>query len=177
MLKAFREFNLRLSARIEALLPQCRNSIYDGYDRMAQGLVGISPLRVLDVGGGRESHIAEFCTEGSTVIAFDISAEELSQNQKATQKIVADACREFPLPVGSVDLVTSYCVVEHLPDVSAFCRHAYQVFMLGRIDASRLSLPKPRLFHYQSFDSLQGVTLADLLIFRKAEILWIPRLL
>jgi ubiquinone/menaquinone biosynthesis C-methylase UbiE len=131
MWKTFREFNRRLSDRIEARLPQCQNSIYDDYDRMAASLVGGTPLRVLDVGGGRESHIAQFCSEGSTVIALDISPDELARNGKATQKIVADACQEFPLPDESVDLVTSYCVVEHLPEVGAFCRHAFRVLRPG----------------------------------------------
>ncbi|SRR6266568_1618485 len=127
MLKGFLAFNHRLSTRIEGRLPQCRTSIYGDYDRIAHTLVDGVPLTVLDVGGGRESHIAQFCSKGCTIIALDISVDELAQNHKATQKVVADACKEFPLRPESVDLVTSYCVLEHLPDVTGFCQYAYRV--------------------------------------------------
>jgi ubiquinone/menaquinone biosynthesis C-methylase UbiE len=131
MLKAFLALNRRLSTRIEGRLPQCRTSIYEEYDRIARTLVDGGPHIVLDVGGGRESHIAQFCSKDSTIIALDISGDELAQNHKATQKVVADACKEFPLRSESVDLVTSYCVLEHLPNVTAFCRHASRVLRPG----------------------------------------------
>lgn len=131
MLNAMLALNRRLSARIEAMLPQCRASIYDEYDLLAQTLLGGNASTVLDVGGGRESHIARFLTKDSTIIALDISPGELAQNRKATIRVVADACQEFPLPPESVDLVTSYCVLEHLPNVSAFCEHAFRVLRPG----------------------------------------------
>lgn len=131
MLNGITALNRRLSARIEARLPQCQPGIYAEYDRLAQILLDGSPRTVLDVGGGRESHIADFCSSDSTIIAMDISPSELAQNCKATQMVVADACQEFPLQPESVDLVTSYCVLEHLPDVTAFCRHAFRVLRPG----------------------------------------------
>lgn len=131
MLNIFLALNRRLSARIAARLPQCKSNIYAYYDRIAQILLDGIPRTVLDVGGGRETHIAQFCSRGSTIIALDISPTELAQNRKATQKVVADASKEFPLQPESVDLVTSYHALEHLPNVSAFCGHAFRVLRPG----------------------------------------------
>jgi len=100
---------------------------------MAQRVLDGTPCTVLDVGGGRESHIAQFCPKGSELIALDISSDELALNCEATQKVVADACQDIPLPPASVDLVTSYSVFEHLHDVTAFSRQAFRVLRPGGV--------------------------------------------
>ena len=72
---------------------------------------------VVDIGGGRRCVYHHALRPGITLIATDVSAEELALNGHASRTVVADVSQALPLPSASADLVVSRAVLEHVPDV------------------------------------------------------------
>lgn len=85
---------------------------------------------VADIGGGRR---CLFDHKGCRLIAVDISADELSHNRDADERIEADATRCIPLPPCSVDVLTSQSVVEHMKGVEKYVQNAHKVLKPGGI--------------------------------------------
>lgn len=81
---------------------------------------------IVDIGGGKKSPIAEFKNEYNnlTLIAVDISDDELEFNTNVDQKIIADVTKEIPLPDESVDMIISSSVLEHLRGQEKFIQNA-----------------------------------------------------
>lgn len=86
---------------------------------------------VIDVGGGRRCVYYHALRPEISLVAVDISEEELALNEHARQTIVADVSHELPLPRGSVDLVVSRAVLEHVSDVPAAARNIAGVVKPG----------------------------------------------
>jgi SAM-dependent methyltransferase len=90
---------------------------------------------VLDLGGGRRCVYAQAVPRGRNIrlVAVDISAEELAANEDVTDTRVADISKELPFADGSVDLVLSRALLEHVPDVPAAVRHMARVLKPGGV--------------------------------------------
>ncbi len=86
---------------------------------------------VVDIGGGRRCVYHHALRPEITLIATDVSAEELALNVHASQTVVADVSDRLPLPGGSADLVVSRAVLEHVPDVRAAARNVAGVLKPG----------------------------------------------
>jgi ubiquinone/menaquinone biosynthesis C-methylase UbiE len=81
---------------------------------------------IVDIGGGKKSPIAEFKNEYNnlTLIAIDISDDELEANVGVDKKIVADVTQKIPLPDESIDMIISSSVLEHLKGQEEFVKNA-----------------------------------------------------
>ena len=87
----------------------------------------------VDLGGGR------FCAydaaiprdRGVKLVAVDISAEELALNRTADRTVVADVARGLPFEGGTVDLLVSRVVLEHVDGVPAAIAHIHRVLAPG----------------------------------------------
>jgi SAM-dependent methyltransferase len=127
--------NRWISRRIGTGLPQARDDIQLIYERaMSERLESLAgPAIVVDVGGGQRCHFARFrpADGGIRIIAVDVSAEEMATNDDVDEKRVADATKEMPFEPGSVDLVASRSVLEHLPDTEGFIAQCSQVVKPG----------------------------------------------
>ena len=87
----------------------------------------------VDLGGGR------FCAydaaiprdRGVKLVAVDISPEELALNKTADETVVADVAQGLPFADGSVDLLVSRVVLEHVDGVPAAIGHIHRVLAPG----------------------------------------------
>lgn len=90
---------------------------------------------VLDLGGGRR------CVYGRavdppgrvTLIAIDISPEELALNADVAETYVADVAACLPMPDASVDLILSRALLEHVKGVPAAIQHMARVLRPGGV--------------------------------------------
>jgi ubiquinone/menaquinone biosynthesis C-methylase UbiE len=85
---------------------------------------------VVDIGCGRECPFLPFVDEPDShlIVGVDYSSHELHLNPDLSVKIVADAsAATFPICDGSVDLIVSRSVVEHLADNDAFFANCARV--------------------------------------------------
>jgi SAM-dependent methyltransferase len=83
----------------------------------------------LDVGGGRRCVYARSVDPPGRVrlIAVDISAAELAENRDVAETCLADIAGDLPIESGSVDLVLSRALLEHVADVPAAIRNMARV--------------------------------------------------
>lgn len=136
-LRRFFLSNQKICAKVESRLPApFRRHLFTSYkylvaeriDGSAQGLT------VLDIGGGKECPYYEFTKTAAqhTIIAVDISEEELRQNCECHMRVVADAASpSLPFAASSADMITSRSVLEHLRDNAAFLRSCGRVLRRG----------------------------------------------
>ncbi len=83
------------------------------------------PARVLDVGCGGGLFLRELRTPGMKVYGLDVSVEAASVALRQNNVPVAIGdLRAAPYPQGSMDLITMYHVLEHVPDPASFLRAA-----------------------------------------------------
>jgi ubiquinone/menaquinone biosynthesis C-methylase UbiE len=104
------------------------------YDRMAELLVGRSPIRlqgalVADVGSGRGAASRALRTAGARPLAIDV-AEGMLQAEQGPWRLAADA-RALPLRSSSLDGVVAAFSFNHLPDPVAALREAIRVTRSG----------------------------------------------
>lgn len=85
--------------------------------------------KVLDIGGGHDAPFSRQLSGGGrpTIIAMDISEQQLSANQTVNFGIVADACKGFPVEAGSIDVAVTRSLLEHLPDPRVTVREIARV--------------------------------------------------
>jgi len=138
VLERFIIANQRLSGAIERRLPTVfRQHIYTVYKYKAAELINRRSRQiVLDVGGGKDCPFLPFLKApcGHLIVALDISQEELRRNRQLANKIVADAASDrLPLRDGSIDLVLSRSVVEHIRDNAVFFANCARVLRPGGI--------------------------------------------
>jgi SAM-dependent methyltransferase len=129
--------NRRACSALTPRLPQARhdltylNRVYEGL--LASTMSSGSPVLVVDAGAGKETRFARMRDPRSQarVIGVDVSAEEIAQNRDVDEKRVLDVALGLPFADGSVDVVTSNALVEHLADVEAFVIHSARVVKPG----------------------------------------------
>jgi ubiquinone/menaquinone biosynthesis C-methylase UbiE len=118
-------------------LPQARTDLIHlnrRYEQLlAETMTTESQLLVVDAGAGKESRFVRGrpAASGAKVIGVDVSADELALNRDVDEKIVVDVDAGLPFDDGSVDVVTSNALLEHLPDVEAFIAHSARVLRPG----------------------------------------------
>lgn len=134
ILKGIIGCNRRLSGAIEPFLPQAREDIFLLYERKVGERMRTPGIKVIaDVGGGKACPFASYRDAGSgaRIIAVDWSEEEMRENRDVDEKIVADITRGLPFPDGSVDMITSRSVLEHLLDIEAFVAESRRALREG----------------------------------------------
>jgi ubiquinone/menaquinone biosynthesis C-methylase UbiE len=134
LIRAFVESNRRASTAIERRLPHAEPLAEDYALAVARAMNASAGL-VVDIGGGRRCLFAKHRRSAATIVAVDISSEELSHNEDVDRRIVADATK-LPFASDSVDVVCSRSVVEHLPDVDRFLAEAHRVLRPGGLAVS-----------------------------------------
>lgn len=134
--RAFIDRNKRLSALTRNRLPPhwIGEDLKTVQERLVPELIQRleTPL-VIDLGGGRRCAFAAQtpADSGATLVAMDISEEELRLNRDVALRVAADATRPLPLRDASVDLIVSRSVVEHLEDTQTHIAHAYRCLKKG----------------------------------------------
>jgi ubiquinone/menaquinone biosynthesis C-methylase UbiE len=126
--------NKALARRVERRLPNARVDLGGEHEQViARYMNAREGAVVADIGGGRSSRFARLRKPRSTatIVAVDVSAEELELNADADEKRVADATRKLPFADGEVDLVTSSAVLEHLRSVEGFVAESSRVLKPG----------------------------------------------
>jgi ubiquinone/menaquinone biosynthesis C-methylase UbiE len=134
--RRFVELNVRSSRSTERILRlptdktlwrQFEQGAADNIDALPDG------AKVLDLGGGRRCIYARAVQPAGrlTLIAVDISPEELAANRDVDECVTADIAKEIPLASASVDLVLSRALLEHVDGVPASIREMARVLKPG----------------------------------------------
>lgn len=128
----FFTWNRRLCHRLQHFLPHAvEHPIASFGGIVAQRAAARPGQRILDVGGGKTAAFEPNRDAGDFLIAMDVSAQELSRNQAVDAQVVGDASRGLPFADGSVDLVVSRAVIEHLDDPGRFVLESARVLRAG----------------------------------------------
>ena len=135
LLAGFFRANTRFCDWVEGMLPERFNrSLLWHHEHAAAREMNKKPgAVVLDIGGG---HMAPFTKHrrpdlGTTIISTDILPEQLSANRAADRVFVSDAGLSLPLADGSVDLVVTRSVMEHVKANDVLNREAARVLKPG----------------------------------------------
>lgn len=111
--------------------------LWQRFEREAEALIRGLPdgAVVLDLGGGRRCTYARAVNPADrvTLVAIDISPEELALNKDVTETYVADVAAGLPMPDASVDLVLSRALLEHVDGVPSAVRHMARVLRPGGV--------------------------------------------
>lgn len=112
-------------------------TLWQRFEREADALIRALPdgATVLDLGGGRRCVYAASVRPPGRVklVAVDISADELALNSDVAQTCVADVAQGLPVPDGSVDLILSRALLEHVQGVPAAIGHMARVLKPGGV--------------------------------------------
>jgi SAM-dependent methyltransferase len=130
--------NVRWSRATEQLLRlPTDKTLWQQFEHEADSLIRALPdgATVLDLGGGRRCVYAGAVQPPGRVklVAVDISAEELALNGDVSETRVADVAAGLPMPDGSVDLLLSRALLEHVQDVPVAIRHMARVLKPGGV--------------------------------------------
>ena len=82
-----------------------------------QDLLPPGEVAIYEAGGGASSYLPAALLRRGRVTVVDIDPTQIFNNGYAETRICGDV-QTHRLPPGSIDLVTSYNVIEHLPDVA-----------------------------------------------------------
>lgn len=114
---------------------QSDKTLWQRFESEADTLIRALPdgATVLDLGGGRRCVYAASVQPAGRLklIAVDVSAEELEMNSDVAEKRVADVAAGLPMPDGSVDLILSRALLEHVQGVPAAIGHMARVLKPG----------------------------------------------
>jgi SAM-dependent methyltransferase len=137
-LRSVIDTNVHLSRATETHLHlQTDKTLWDQFEREADALIRGLPdgATVLDLGGGRRCVYAESVNPPGRLrmIAVDISEEELALNEDVSEVQVADVAAGLPMATGSVDLILSRALLEHVEGVPASIHHMARVLKPGGI--------------------------------------------
>jgi ubiquinone/menaquinone biosynthesis C-methylase UbiE len=121
--------NARLSLGAKRVWPGEQYDVPARYRLLVAETINDAPGQiVVDVGGGRSlEYRLEVPREQARIIAVDVSAEELDQNEDVDERRVGDVSTRLPFDDAEVDLITSSSVLEHLRDVGGFLDEAARV--------------------------------------------------
>ena len=122
VLRTVIDTNVKWSRATERRLGlQTDKTLWRHFEQEADALLRALPdgAVVLDLGGGRRCVYAGSVQPPGrlTLIAVDVSAEELALNSDVTETRVADVAEGLPMPTASVDLVLSRALLEHVENV------------------------------------------------------------
>lgn len=134
MLRAFIRMNQAVCTWLEQYLPNARGHTYRLYPELvARHIIEHNARIVVDVGGGKCCAFipSQETRWGAKVIAVDISAEELRHNSDVNARVVSDVSRGVPFGDGSVDIMASRSVLEHLNHLEGFVREASRTLRRG----------------------------------------------
>lgn len=122
-------------------------------------------VAVYEAGGGASSYLPASLLRRARVTVVDIDPTQIFNNGYAENRICGDV-QTHRLPPESVDLVTSYNVIEHLPDVEAALRRFAEavrpggLIMIGAPHPHSLSglvtKHSPHWFHVWVYRHLRG---------------------
>lgn len=112
-------------------------TLWQRFEREADALIRALPdgATVLDLGGGRRCVYAGSVQPAGRVrlVAVDVSAGELALNGDVSETRVADVAAGLPMPDGSVDLILSRALLEHVQGVPAAIGHMARVLKPGGV--------------------------------------------
>lgn len=132
VLGRFLAANRRLSRRFSTRLESTAR-FYREYDELVVDAArGMPPgSAIVDLGGGRHCPFAAEIdrSQGSRVIAVDISQEELDANGEVDETRLADVAGGLPFADGEASLLVSRTLLEHVKGVPAAIRN------IGRVTA------------------------------------------
>jgi len=123
MLQAFFNLNRSVCRAIRPYLPQARENLFAKYEETVVRYMGHRADQiVIDIGGGKSCPFAKHANAEArtTIVALDISAEELRSNADVTLKVVGDLTGRMPMGNETADLIVSRSVLEHLEDLDSF---------------------------------------------------------
>lgn len=130
------DFNVRMSRFTERKLHlPTDKTLWHQFEEDAAAAIAALPdgATVLDLGGGRRC-VYSFAVRPAgriTLIAVDISAEELAANRDVDRTLAADVGKEIPMPTASVDLILSRALLEHVEGVPASIKEMARVLKPG----------------------------------------------
>lgn len=131
-LQRFFESNRRLSARFDRREDA---ALYARYDSDVASVVSALPDGgvVADIGGGRTCSFADRLNGAKTItlVAVDVSAEELAANHAAHETRVADVSRHIPFGDSEVHVLVSRTLLEHVPDLPSTAAEMARVLRPG----------------------------------------------
>ena len=138
VLRTVIDTNVKWSRATERRLGlQTDKTLWRQFEQEADALLRALPdgAVVLDLGGGRRCVYAGSVQPPGrlTLIAVDVSAEELALNTDVTETRVADVAEGLPMPTASVDLVLSRALLEHVENVPAAIGHMGRVLKPGGV--------------------------------------------
>ncbi len=129
--RRFFQWNTAFCDRIENQLPiGFRPPLLVAHEKTAADIINTLPdAKVIDIGGGHNCSFARHrrAELNTYIIGMDILADELAQNPLIDAAVVADACRPLPLQDGSIDVIVTRSVLEHLRDNASFLQDAQRV--------------------------------------------------
>jgi len=130
-------WNVTLCDAIEERLPVAftRSLLHLHELTVADAINARSGVRLLDVGGGHFSPFASrrIPERRAFLIGADIWEEGIRGNKAVDARVVADACRGLPFRDGSMDVVSTRSVMEHLPDNARFLAECYRILTRGGV--------------------------------------------
>jgi ubiquinone/menaquinone biosynthesis C-methylase UbiE len=129
LLRALFAVNREMCDKIEPFLPQ-RLDLFALYEaNVAQWMNLRANQIVLDVGSGRECAFARHRNPAmhTTIVALDVSREQLVANRDVDGKIVANVTDGLPVQSDMVDLIASRSVLEHIEDMELFVKESSRV--------------------------------------------------
>ncbi len=123
LLRRFIRSNQAFCARLELILPTAKGHTFRQYPpAVAKCIATGGARRIIDVGGGRTCAYADLTPPGwdGRLLSIDIAPEEIALNQSVHLRLVSDVTRGLPVADGSVDMITSRSVLEHLANLEDF---------------------------------------------------------
>jgi SAM-dependent methyltransferase len=125
---------LSRAAERELRLPSDK-PLWQHFERQAGELIRALPdgATAVDLGGGRRCVYAQALRPGQDVrlVAVDIDPDELAMNEDVAETCVANVAEGLPFDDGSVDLILSRALLEHVDGVPAAARHMARVMRPG----------------------------------------------
>ncbi len=132
LVRRFLDANSRLSSRFDRRKDA---ALYARYDADVVAAIRRLPAgsTVVDLGGGRHCSFASQTTrdQGIRIVAVDVSATELAANTSVDETVLADVVDHLPFEDGTVDLLVSRTVLEHVSDVEAAAGNIARVLRPG----------------------------------------------
>jgi SAM-dependent methyltransferase len=137
MLRAFVDANKSICHWIEARLPVrfTRSLLYQHELSVAAAMNARRGCVVLDIGGGHSAPFARHRREpgDALIIGMDVLPGHLAGNSSIDHAVAADVCRSIPFKDGTVDVIATRSVLEHLADSTSLFAEIHRVLRPGGV--------------------------------------------